>query len=168
MLVLDVSVLLAAHRADHPQYDPVRRWLDSLLAARTDFGVPSFVWASFLRLATHRRVFVVPTPLGDALDFVDAMTAQPGHVATEPRARHLALVRQICVAAEASGDLVPDAVLAAVAVEHGAAVATLDRDFARFESVRRVRPGDPGGDATHDRPRARPAGGSAGRRPTST
>jgi uncharacterized protein len=147
MLVLDVNVLLAAHRADHPQYDPVRRWLDSLLAARTDFGVPSFVWASFLRLATHRRVFVVPTPLGDALDFVDAMTAQPGHVATEPGARHLALVRQICVAAEASGDLVPDAVLAAVAVEHGAAVATLDRDFARFESVRRVRPGDPGRDA---------------------
>ncbi|HSK26417.1 MAG TPA: type II toxin-antitoxin system VapC family toxin [Jiangellales bacterium] len=144
MLVLDVNVLLAAHRTDHPQYDPVRTWLESLLAARSDFGVPRFVWASFLRLATHRRVFVVPTPLGDAFDFVDAITAQPGHVAAEPGARHLALVRQLCLEADASGDLIPDAVLAAVAVEHGAAVATLDRDFARFESVRRVRPGDPG------------------------
>jgi len=142
MLVLDVNVLLAAHRDDHPKHGTVRPWFVSLLAASGDFGVPSFVWSSFLRLATHRRVFVVPTPLEDAFDFIEATTAQPGHVAAEPGDRHLALVRRLCLEAEASGDLVPDAVLGAIAVEHGATVVTLDRDFARFDSVRRVRPGD--------------------------
>lgn len=140
MLVLDVNVLLAVHRGDHPQHEPVRAWFDSLLRREEDFAVPVSVWASFLRLATNRRVFRVPTPLAEAFDFVDATAAQPGNVRGEPGPRHVHLLRRLCEEADATGDLVPDAVLAAIAVEHGGAVATLDRDFARFTSVRHVRP----------------------------
>src|SRR5467141_1064216 len=96
MLVLDVSVLLAAHRADYPHHGDVRPWFEGLARADVDFGVPTTVWASFLRLATNRRVFPVPSPLADAYAFINAVTAQPRHLAAEPGRRHLALVRDLC------------------------------------------------------------------------
>lgn len=139
MLVLDVNVVLAAHRGDHPHHDVVRRWFDALVMSEGDFGVPDLVWGSFLRLATNRRIFAVPTPLADAFAFVDATRAQHRHLSVAPGPGHLALVRRLCVEADATGDLVPDAVLGAIAVEHGATIATLDRDFARFPSVRHQR-----------------------------
>ncbi len=140
MLVLDVNVVLAAHRGDHPRHDVVRRWFDALVATDGDFGVPDTVWASFLRLATNRRIFVVPTPLGEAFAFIAATIAQGRHLPVHPGPRHLTLVRRLCEEADATGDLVPDAVLGAIALEHGATVATLDRDFSRFSSVRHLRP----------------------------
>lgn len=140
MLVLDVNVVLAAHRGDHPQHATLRRWFDELIAAGDDFAVPDLVWASFLRLTTNRRIFVVPTPLTDAFGFIEATCAQPGHVRIGPGHRHLGLLRRLCEEADVSGALVPDAVLGAVAVEHGAEVATLDRDFARFSSLSHRRP----------------------------
>lgn len=139
MLVLDVNVVLAAHRGDHPHHHVVRPWFDTLLASESDFGVPDLVWGSFLRLATNRRIFALPTPLAEAFAFVEATTAQRRHLSVAPGPGHLGLVRRLCEEADATGDLVPDAVLGAVALEHGATVATLDRDFARFPSVRQQR-----------------------------
>jgi toxin-antitoxin system PIN domain toxin len=142
VLILDVNVVLAAHRDDHPRFDAARPWFDALLAGDEDFGVPSFIWGSFLRIATNTRIFPVPTPLTDAFAFVESTTAQPRHVPVEPGSRHLTLLRRLCEEAGATGDLVVDAVLAAVALENGCEIATLDRDFARFTSVRHVRPGE--------------------------
>ncbi len=136
MFLLDVNVVLAAHRDDHPYHAPLRRWFDELLAADEPFTVPTLVWGSFLRLATNRRIFSVPTPRTDAFAFVDAVCGQPQYLLTSPGPRHLALLNKLCAEAEATGDLIPDAVLGAIAVEHGCEVATLDRDFARFSSVR--------------------------------
>jgi len=62
--------------------------------------------------------------------------AQPHHLLTSPGPRHLALLSRLCAEADATGDLIPDAVLGAIALENGCEVATLDRDFARFGSVR--------------------------------
>jgi toxin-antitoxin system PIN domain toxin len=140
-LLLDVNVVLAAHRGDHPHHHQLRPWFDELTNGDEQFSVPVLVWGSFLRLATNRRVFEVPTPLTDAFEFIEATTAQPNHLALEPGPRHLELLRIACEEAGAVGDLVPDAILAAVALEHAADIATLDRDFARFSSVRHHRPG---------------------------
>lgn len=138
MYLLDVSVVLAAHRGDHPNHRPVRSWFDQLVAEAGQFTVPVGVWASFLRLATNRRIFTVATPLPEAWAFIDAVVAQPQHVLLAPGPRHLAVLRKLCDEGAATGDLVPDAAIAAVAAEHGCALATLDRDFARFPSVRHV------------------------------
>ena len=100
------------------------------------------VWASFLRLATNRRIFAVPTPRPEAFAFVEAVRAQPLHLALAPGPRHLLVLRRLCDEADALGDLIPDAVIAAVAAEHGCEVVTLDRDFARFPSVPHRRPAD--------------------------
>lgn len=136
MLLLDVNVVLAAHRDDHPHHVAVRPWFDEVVAGDDAFTVPTIVWASFLRLATNRRIFEIPTPRSDAFAFVEATCAQPHHLLTGPGPRHLALLRRHCEEADAAGDLIPDAVIAAVASEHACEVATLDRDFARFPSIR--------------------------------
>lgn len=136
MLLLDVNVVLAAHREDHVHHAAVRPWFDEVLAGDDAFTVPTVVWASFLRLVTNWRIFEVPTPRSDAFAFVETTCAQPNHLLTGPGPRHLALLRRHCDEADAVGDLIPDAVIAAVASEHACEVATLDRDFARFPSIR--------------------------------
>jgi toxin-antitoxin system PIN domain toxin len=140
VLLLDVNVVLAAHRADHPDHPSVRGWFDAMLAGQERFAVPATVWASFLRLATSRRVFEAPTPRPDAFSFVDAVTAQPLYLEIGPGPRHLELLRKLCDASDAVGDLIADAAIAAIAAEHGGEVVTLDSDFARFDSVRHRRP----------------------------
>jgi uncharacterized protein len=140
VLLLDVNVVLAAHRDDHPHHAPVRDWFDLMLAGDERFTVPAFVWASFLRLATNRRIFEVPTPREEAFEFIDAVQAQPLHLPVAPGPRHLMLLRRLCDEGDALGDLIGDAVIAAVAAEHSCEIVTLDRDFARFESVRHRRP----------------------------
>jgi uncharacterized protein len=135
VLLLDVNVVLAAQRADHPDHSWVRLWFDETMSSGEPFGVPYLVWASFLRLTTNRRIFPVPTPLDDAFAFVDATAAQPEYLQIDPGPRHLAILRRLCTSADAVGDLVPDAVLGALAVEHGVTVVTLDRDFARLPDV---------------------------------
>lgn len=140
MLLLDVNVVVAAFRGDLPQHEAVSGWLDELIELRAPFSVPTVVWASFIRLVTNRRIFDPPTPVGEAFAFLDAVCAQPHHHLLGPGPQHLALVRRICEEADATGDLVPDAVVAAIALEHGCAVASLDRDFARFSSIDHVVP----------------------------
>jgi uncharacterized protein len=138
--LLDVNIVLAAHRGDHPQHRPVRAWFDETVAGDEPFAVPDLVWAPFLRLTTNCRIFEVPTPRADAFAFIEAACAQPHHLRLTPGPRHLALLRDLCDEADAAGDLVPDAVIGAVAVEYSCELVTLDRDFARFPSVRHLRP----------------------------
>jgi uncharacterized protein len=143
VLLLDVNVVVAAYRPEHLNHHEVNLWWQATLVGGDRFAVPSSVWASFLRLVTNRRVFTVPATPGEAFGFIDAVRAQPEFVQIEPGPRHLELLRQLCEGTDATGDLVPDAVLAALALEHGAELVTLDRDFARFSSVRHVRPAAP-------------------------
>jgi toxin-antitoxin system PIN domain toxin len=135
-----VNVVVAAHRQDHIDHSEVRPWFDDMTERRERFTVPAQVWGSFLRITTNRRIFAVPTPIGEAFDFIDATVAQPGHLLLGPGPRHLELLRQLCLESDAVGDLITDVLLAAIALEHGATVVTLDRDFSRFSSVPHLRP----------------------------
>lgn len=135
MLLLDVNVLVAVHRDDHPDHEATRAWFDRMLDAGEPFAVPAFVWGSFLRVTTNRRIFSAPTPRRDAFAFIDAVRAQRLHLSISPGPRHLDLLAELCEEADAGGDLIPDAVIAATAAEHACTIITLDRDFARFRSV---------------------------------
>lgn len=136
MKIPDVNVLLAAHREAHPQFLEARRWLDELIEAGSPFSVIDAVAGSFLRISTNHRIFTNPAPLDEAFDYLEALRLQPAHQWLGPTARHLAVLQQLCLATDARGDLMPDAQLAAIAIEHGAEVVSYDRDFARFEEVR--------------------------------
>lgn len=141
MKVLDVNVLVAANRSDHPHHQVAREWLEGATRTGERFSAVDLVAGSFLRLITSHRVVNEPETIPDALAFVRALRAQPNHVDAAPGPRHLDLLERLCVAADATGDLVPDAQLAAIAVEHGGTVVSFDRDFARFGgAVRWERP----------------------------
>lgn len=141
MLLLDVNVVVAAHRVDHAQHAGARPWFDELLDGTERFSVPTVVWGSFVRLATSRRIFPRPTPLKETFEFVTSVCAQEHHVLLGPGPKHLELLQRVCAEGDATGDLVPDAVIAAIALEHGCVVASFDRDFARFPSIDVVVPG---------------------------
>lgn len=143
MLLLDVNVVIAAHRVDHAQHAIAHSWFDDVLVGSDRFSVPAVVWASFIRLVTNRRILARPTPRDDAFEFLDAVCAQPNYVMLTQGPQHLELLRRVCEEADATGDLVPDAVLAALALEHGCSVASFDRDFARFPSIEHIIPGVP-------------------------
>lgn len=136
MLLLDVNVLVYAHREDTPEHKAFRGWLEQIVAAETPFAVPELVLSGFLRVVTHPRIFAPPTPLDQALAVVDALRAQPNYVSIAPGPRHWDLFVGLCRTANAKGGLVPDAYLAALAIESGSEWITTDRDFARFPGLR--------------------------------
>lgn len=141
MKVLDVNVVLAVHRDGHPQFDTARPWLDALLEHRSPFAVPDLVAGSFVRIATNRRIFAIPKPADEVFGFLRALRAQPGHVLLGPGPRHIELFESMCREGAATGDLVPDAQLAAITIEHAGEVVSFDRDFARFPGLRWTTPG---------------------------
>jgi toxin-antitoxin system PIN domain toxin len=141
--LLDVNVVLAAHRDDHPDFEVARGWLEQTLAASTSFAVVDLVAGAFLRIATNRRIFSIPTPVDEAFAYLKALRKQPAHVALAPGPQHLVLLEQLCRGAEASGDLIADAQLAAIALEHACELVSFDRDFARFPELRWTRPASP-------------------------
>lgn len=130
----DVNVLVAASRVDHPHHAVAREWLEKALAdagAGPGLTLQPMVIASFLRLVTHPRIFVNPTPMSAALAFIDAMLGLPGVHQPElgPEWPHL---RALCANHALSANDVPDAWLAAAVIQQGEHLVTFDRDFKRL------------------------------------
>lgn len=139
-MILDVNILVAAHRHDHPHHEGVRAWFDELIEGTGRFSVPDLVAAGFVRVSTSRRIFESPTPRQEAFAFLRALCAQPDHVPLQLGPGHLDLFEQVCESGDALGDLTTDAYLAALALAHGAGIVSLDRDFARFPDLTWERP----------------------------
>ena len=136
MLLFDVNVLVYAHRDDTPHHKAVRSWVESIVLGDSAFAVPDLVLSGFLRVVTHPRIFSPPTPLEDALAVVEELRGQPNCVGVAPGPRHWEVFTRLCREADARGALVPDAYLAALAIESGSELVTTDRDFARFPGLR--------------------------------
>ena len=136
MVLLDVNVLVYAHRADAPAHERYRAWLEDVVNGDATFGLSELALSGFLRVVTHPHVFVEPSPLDYALRFANALRGQPNCLVVSPGERHWEIFDRLCRAANARGNLVPDAYFAALAIEHGAEWITTDRDYARFDGLR--------------------------------
>jgi toxin-antitoxin system PIN domain toxin len=136
MQLVDVNVLVHAFREDAPGHTGYKAWLDALVDSDATFAVVGQVLSGFLRIVTHPRVFQPPTPLEPALAFVEALRQHPNAVPVAPRERHWNIFTRLCREADARGNLVPDAWLAALAIESGCEFVTSDRDYARFAALR--------------------------------
>ncbi len=143
MDLLDVNVLLHAHREEQPEHDPIRRWLEERISEQRPFGVPSLVFSRFLRIATNPRAFRSPTPLETALEVVESIRSQPHCVAVEPGARHWPIFVDLCRRLRARANVVPDAYLAAMAIESDSDLVSTDRGFGGFPGLRWRHPVDP-------------------------
>ena len=142
MVLPDVNVLIYAHRGDAPEHARYARWLEDVARGDAAFGLSELVLSAFLRVVTHPRIFAPPTPLADALAFVEGLRERPNSAPIAPGPRHWDLFTSLCRRADARGNLVPDAYLAALAIESGSEWITTDRGFARFPGLRWRHPFD--------------------------
>ena len=136
MLLIDVNVLVYAHRADAPDHGAYFDWLAGVVNGEQAFGVADQILSGFLRVVTHPRVFTPPSSFQAARTFADQLRDQPHAVRIAPGPRHWAIFMKLCEKGGAKGNLIPDAYLAALAIEHGCEWITTDRDFARFPGLR--------------------------------
>lgn len=140
MILPDVNVLVYAHREDADRHEEYRDWLASILRGPAAYGLSDLVLSGFVRVVTHPKVFARPTPLATALEFVAAVRDRDNRVPVVPGPRHWQIFRELCEVAEVRGNLVPDAWLAALAIESGSEWITTDRDFTRFPGLRTRHP----------------------------
>ncbi|KQP44674.1 TA system VapC family ribonuclease toxin [Pseudorhodoferax sp. Leaf274] len=142
----DVNVLVAASRSDHPHHASARNWLKAALARAEEtapLALQPMVTASFLRLVTHPKIFSQPTPIADAMRFVDALVDAPGvHVPT--LGDEWPILRALCIDKDLAANDLPDAWLAAAVIQQGEHLVTFDRDFRRLLSRSQFTRLDPG------------------------
>ncbi len=136
MILPDVNVLLYAFRADSTDHRAYQVWLEGVVNADAAYGMSPQVLSSFIRIATHPRIFRRPSGLTAALAFASVLLEQPHCQVLQPGPRHWDICCSLCRSAKATGNLVQDAWLAALAIESGCEWITTDRDFARFEGLR--------------------------------
>jgi toxin-antitoxin system PIN domain toxin len=136
MRLVDVNVLVYSFRADAPDHRKYAVWLNEQVNSDESFGVSDLILSGFLRIVTHPRIFTPPTPLPVALTFAEGYRCVPAAIPIAPGVRHWDIFTRLCREATARGNLVPDAWLAALAIESGSELITTDRDYARFPGLR--------------------------------
>lgn len=139
-MIVDANLLLYAVDETSPHHDVARTWWEATLNGQTRVGLPWQTVGAFLRIVTHPRVMAAPLSGPRAAEIVqewlalDIVWVPPAGAAT---AR---ILLDLLAAHGITGNLVPDAQLASLAIEHGVAVASADADFARWPQVRWVNP----------------------------
>jgi toxin-antitoxin system PIN domain toxin len=129
-------VLVYGHREDTTHHAGCRSWIEGVMNGDEAYGVSELVLSGFVRGVTHPKVFTKPSGMADALSFADQLRDQPNCIVVEPGPRHWEIFRRLCVESSVKGNLVPDAYLAALAIESGCEWVTTDRDFSRFRGLR--------------------------------
>ena len=136
MRLPDVNLLLYAVDAAAPRHAAARRWLEAELSGSETFAFAWTVLLAFLRLSTSPRVFQAPLTLSEAFGFVHGWLAQPNATVIHPTERHSEILRGLLEPLGIAGNLVSDAHLAALSIEHGAELCSSDTDFSRFAGIR--------------------------------
>jgi len=136
VILVDANLLLYAYHPRAEQHERARAWLESALSGLEPVGLPWSTILAFLRLATSPRVFARPLSTAEAEIIVSTWLVEPSVVLVSPGDRYWEILRTLLIDAQVTGPLVTDAALAALAIEHGATLATTDRDFARFRGLR--------------------------------
>jgi hypothetical protein len=136
MMLADVNVLVSAFRPDAEKHSVCKQWLDDAVESDAPFGVSPHVLSSVMRVATLRKVFRPPSLLAETIGFAENLLGQPNARIVTPGEGHWEIFRNLCIAADARENLIPDVWFAALAIEHGCEWVTLDRDYARFPGLK--------------------------------
>ena len=135
MKVPDANLLLYALDEGSHRHDAARTWLEGVLSGQEDVGFAWVVLLAVLRLATRAAIFERPMSTDEAFGVVEGWLRQPCAMVLQPTPRHAGVLRGLLAPLGAGGNLVNDAHLAALALEHGGVVCSCDSDFARFTGV---------------------------------
>ena len=135
MILVDANLLVYAHVASFPQHARARTWLDSRINAAAPVGLPWPSLLAFARIVSNPRIFDRPTTVSAAWRQVESWLATESVWVPLPTERHQRCLGPLIASAEGRANLVPDAHLAALAIEHGLVLCSTDGDFARFEGL---------------------------------
>lgn len=136
MILTDTNILIYAFRRDADRHTEYNDWLETALTVENAFGYSEFVLSSFIRIVTHPKIFAKPSTAKEAFAFTEAIRKLPNAIRLAPDSGHWDLFQRLCNSAGAKGNLVPDAYLAALAIESGSTWITADRGFARFPGLK--------------------------------
>jgi toxin-antitoxin system PIN domain toxin len=140
VILVDANLLLYAYHPRAEQHERSRAWLETALSGPDRVGFAWLTLWAFLRIATNPRVFERPLSTHEAEAAVSSWLAQPTAEMLDPGERHWDILRGLMRDGQTAGPLVMDAVLAAIALEHGATLCTTDRDFSRFPRLKWTNP----------------------------
>ncbi len=140
MILVDANLLVYAHVSSFAQHERAREWLDSQLNGATQVGLPWPSLLAFLRLVTNPRIFEKPERTEDAWTQVQEWLRQDNVWVPQATERHAEVLGPLLATAGVQGNLVPDADLAALAIEHGLTLCSTDGDFGRFSTLRWLNP----------------------------
>ena len=136
MILVDANLLVYAHVRSFQQHDKAQSWLDSVFNGNSRVGLPWHSLLAFLRIVTNPRIFQAPESMSDAWQQVEAwLDCEAGWI-PEPTERHREVLGSLLTASGMQANLVPDAHLAALAIEHGLILCSTDGDFGRFQNLR--------------------------------
>ena len=140
MLLLDVNVCVYAFRRESGGHQECKAWLERALSGPEPVGLPEQVLASMIRLVTNHRIYQDPSTPTAVMSFCDALLDAPAAMRVRPGERHWEIFHDLVSRHGLRGNDVPDAYLAALALEQGATWVTTDQGFARYEGLRRLDP----------------------------
>jgi len=139
-MIVDANILLYAVDADSRYHEQALAWVNSALNGAERVGLPWQTIGAFLRISTHPRLFSAPLTGEQAMAYVDEWLARDVTWVPPATERTVTAYRRIVGAHQVTGNVVTDAQLAALALEHGVPIVTADSDFARFPEVRWINP----------------------------
>ena len=139
-MIVDANILLYAVDSTSVFHQPAIHWLEEALNGSARVGFPWVSLIAFQRIATHPRASANPLTPCQAYAFISDWLASPQAWIPEPGTGHAAVLEKLLIDGDLRGNLVTDAHLAALAIEHGVGICSFDSDFARFTDVTWVRP----------------------------
>lgn len=140
MIIPDLNLLLYAYDSSSAFHAKAVAWWQSCLSGSEPVGLPQVIVFGFLRIATNARVFANPMTPAEAAGHVRSWLEQPPVQVLEPSADHLGRVLQLLEKLGMAGNLVTDAQVADLAMDHDAVLHTSDTDFIRFRGLRWFNP----------------------------
>ncbi len=135
MYLADCNVLIASAMVEHPHHSLAQGWMAEALKSARPFGLSPIVALGFIRIVTQGRIFNKPLTATQAGEWLDVIYRAPGYVQPEPSPQHMREVIALLARLGTAGNLVNDAHLAVLAIEHGATLVSFDRDFLRFPGL---------------------------------
>lgn len=140
MILVDANLVIYAYHSGHPHHVAARSWLEDSIGGSEPVGFAVVTLLAFLRISTDPRIHREPLSTATAIGIIRSWLDHPNVRMASPTEAHWRTLQEVSAKGQARGPLLMDAHLAALAIEHGATLATTDRDFSRFPGLRTMDP----------------------------
>lgn len=135
MILVDVNLLLYAYDSSSKFHATSRKWWEDKLSQPQPVGLPWATILAFLRITTNPRILNSPMDITEATGHVKSWMDRPMVFIPAPTEHHWEILQNLLIESQSSANHVPDAHLAALAIEHGAILYSCDYDFGRYKNL---------------------------------